>query len=49
LVADTQELYIPFSHRVVKKHPLATKDKKGRPRFLKARFKKTSHIPVTMW
>jgi nucleolar complex protein 3 len=49
LVADTQELYIPFSHRVAKKHPLATKDKKGRPRFLKARFKKTSHIPVTMW
>ena len=48
LVEDREELYIPF-RRVIKKHPLEqNKDKKGRPRFLKARYKKCEGIPSIM-
>ena len=42
---DQEELYIPF-RRVIKKHPLEQgRDKKGKPRFLKARYKKCEAIP----
>ena len=42
---DQEELYIPF-RRVIKKHPLEqSRDKKGKPRFLKARYKKCEAIP----
>eukprot|EP00977_Amphora_coffeiformis_P013022 scaffold3337_cov169-Amphora_coffeaeformis.AAC.32 len=45
LVQDRDELYIPFQ-RFSKRHPLEqSKDKKGKPRFLKARYKKCDEIP----
>lgn len=48
LVEDREDLYIPFQ-RINKNHPLdQKKDKKGRPRFLKARYKRCDGIPSAM-
>lgn len=46
-VEDQKDLYIPF-HRIAKKHPLDNKDRKGKPRFLKARHRKCDTIPSIM-
>lgn len=47
MVEDQNELYIPFN-RIAKKHPLESKDRKGKPRFLKARHKKRDAITSIM-